>query len=187
MSQKHRIPAPMWHRINDLLAVDPPLSYEEIARQVGTSWRIAAAADRDERDVDVPVIDLAAGVEVQELPDDAPSRRCPGCGVLLRTRTCPACRDVDLLAGGALRRILGGDAPHSPTIGLELRGEDLARYLEVVAVRKRFPGVSTDSASQRSEALRELAEAAEKRAQKKTPKQQNKPKRKPTRRDKAAA
>ena len=196
MAARHRIPAPMWHRINDLLSQDnPPLSYEAIARRVGTSWRVVAAADRGEREVDEPVIDLAAGVDVAELPDDAPSRRCPGCGARLRTMTCPACRDRDLLAGGVLRKIFGGDAPHSPTIGLELRGEDRGRYQEVLAVRKMFPGTSTEVASMRSAALQRLAEQREqqersevkKRAQKKTPGGRTKPKRKPTRRDKAAA
>ena len=190
MPRKYRIPSPMWHRINDLLAVDPPLSYEEIGRRVGTGWRVVAAVDRNERVVDAPVIDLAAAVEVQELPEGAPPRRCPGCGAALRTMTCPACRDRDLLAGGVLRKILGGDAPHSPILGLELRGEDRGRYDEVLAVRRRFPGTSTEAASQRSAALAQIAqqrEEAEAGGQEKTPGSKTKPKRNPKRRDKAAA
>lgn len=192
----HHIPSPLWHRIRDLLAADPALAYEQIARMVGTGWKVVAAVDRNERVVAAPVVDLAAGVDVAELPDDAPSRRCPGCGARLRTRTCPCCRDRDLLAGGVLRRILGGDAPHSPTIGLELHGEDLERYREVVAVRRQFPGTSTADATQRSEALQRLAgqreqqersEATKKRVRAKTSGGKNKPKRKQRRRSKAAA
>lgn len=188
----HRIPAPMWHAIHALLGADPPLSYKEIGRRVGNSWRIVAAVDRGEREVDSPVVDLAAGVDVAELPDDAPSRRCPGCGARLRVMTCPACRDRDLLAGGMLRKIFGGDDPHAPEIGLALHEEDMMRYMEVLEVRRRFPGTSTEAASQRSAALqrltdqREIAEATKNRAQKKNPGGKIKPKQR-RRRSNAAA
>lgn len=160
----HHIPSPLWHRIRDLLAADPALAYEQIARMVGTGWKVVAAVDRNERVVAAPVVDLAAGVDVAELPDDAPSRRCPGCGARLRTATCVRCRDTDLLAGGMLRKIFGGDDSHASVIGLELRGEDMERYEEVLAVRRQHPGASTADATRRSAALARLAEQREQAA-----------------------
>lgn len=109
---------------------------------------------------------MLAGVEIPELPEGV-TRRCGGCGATITLAVCPVCQLRDLLGGRRLTKVFGGDDPHSPVIGLDLRPEEYARYLAVRMIHERFPGRGMESVMARAAAFAELvrteAEAPNKR------------------------
>jgi hypothetical protein len=109
----------------EVLLEEGQLSHRQIAEMVGVARGTVAAVLRGHRRSD----DLFTQPPPEEPQSESkqPPRRCPSCGGTVRM-PCKLCRVRELVAGKRLRppaRWPGGP------IGLELKPEDYARYVEV--------------------------------------------------------
>jgi len=120
-------------RVLTLLTVTS-LSQREIARRTGVcrgtvnAMALGRRPNADLRDTFERLTDerrRASGAP----PPSRPARRCPECGAKVKL-PCLACRDRRLLAQGR-RRPFQTDGPDPVVLGLDLRPEHYARYLEM--------------------------------------------------------